>query len=115
FEFPTEKLLIFIREMLEEKRYGELLPLLERYSRGLAARSAYIRLSVCDTLGHVAGFVTKPGVSPEIEQLLAKSILNHFVHETDPKIRTSAAEAVASLVVSYIKTGRTAAGQTHLA
>ena len=114
FELPSEKLLIFFRDLLEAKMFVEALPLLDRYSRGLGAPSAFVRLNVCETLGQVAGFIREPGVSPEIDQLLVRTLLNHLVRETESKVQVSAAEAVANLAGSLLATGRVDVAYGHI-
>lgn len=114
FDFPSEKLLVFIRRLLETKRYGDVLRLIEHYGRGLRHDSHYIRLMVCDTLGQVAKYMKEPGMNGDIEQLLAKLVLNQFVRESDPKVSSVATDAVAQLLISFIATGRAGIALGHL-
>lgn len=106
FDFPREKLIVFIRELLEARRYEEVQRLLETYVRGLEKDSLSTRMNVVDGLSQIAAFVETPGVSPQIDQLLTRVILNHFVRENDPRLSVEVADAVASLCTSLIVTGR---------
>jgi hypothetical protein len=106
FDFPREKFLVFVRELLEAKRFEEAHRVLEAYVRGLEKDSFSMRHNIVDTLSQIAAFIDTPGVSPEIDQLLIRAILNHFVRETDPKMAVAVADAVASLCTSLVATGR---------
>jgi HEAT repeat protein len=106
FDVPREKLVVFIRELLGEHRYDDVLRLLETYARGLEHDAFAMRQDVADTFGQIAGFIDTPGVNPPIEQLLTRVILNHFVKESDARMHRTVADAVASLCTALVKTGR---------
>jgi hypothetical protein len=106
FDFPREKLVTFIRDLLEQRRYDDTLHLLDAYGRGLEQDAFTVRQNIIDTFGQVASMIESPGVSPQIDQLLTRVILNHFVKEGDPRMHATVAEAVASLCTALAKTGR---------
>jgi HEAT repeat protein len=106
FEIQPGKLLRFLRELLEEGQHDKVLKVMERYVKGLDHSAFFIRRTTCDTLGMVASFIRKPGLSPQVEQLLGRSILNHAVRETDPRMKTTLAESSATLILMMVATGR---------
>jgi len=106
FDLPQQKLFLFLRELLEAGRYDDVLRLLETYARGLEHDAFALRQSVAGTFGQVATLIERVPMSPQIEQLLTRGILNHFVKESDPKMQLTVAESVANLVTAYACTGR---------
>jgi len=106
YDFPSEKLIVFVRELLETGRKEEAYRLLECYGHGLGHDALSIRRSIADTLGQMTAFIVDPGVSPQIEQLFLRVILNHFVRETDARMHTTLAEAAASLIAALAASGR---------
>lgn len=106
FDLPREKLLLFIRELLEARRHDDVLRLLETYARGIEHEAFVLRQNVADTFGEVAALTETARVTPQIEQLLMRVILNHFVKETDAKMQTTVADAVANLITALASSGR---------
>jgi HEAT repeat protein len=106
FEIPSGKLLRFLRDLAEEGQHEKVLKVIERYVTGLDHGAFFIRRSVCDTLGLFSTFIRRPGLSPQVEQLLGRSILNHAVREVDPRMKTTLAEASATLILMMVATGR---------
>ena len=104
-DFPADKLRLFVRELLEEKRFEDAGRVVERLGRGLRHESATIRESVVGSFAFIATLVRDPGASPEIEQMLARLTLNHLLRESDPRVQPVAAIAVANLAISYAATG----------
>src|SRR5436190_2217023 len=74
--------------------------------RGLEQDTFTVRQNVIDTFGQVAPLIESPGVNPQIEQLLSRAILNHFVKESDARMRATVANAVASLCTALASAGR---------
>jgi HEAT repeat protein len=106
YDFPSEKLIVFIRELLEAGKKEDTYRLLECYGLGLSHDALSIRRSIADTLGQMTAFIVDPGVGPQIEQLFLRVILNHFMRETDPRMHTTLAEAAASLIAALAASGR---------
>ncbi|MHB9001933.1 MAG: HEAT repeat domain-containing protein, partial [Thermoanaerobaculia bacterium] len=102
FRVPQEKVLTFIRHLLGAKRHADALRLLEVYARGLFVDSSELRLRVAAGFAHVTGWVTDPGVEPEIEALLEKALLNHFMRETDPGIQQKTSAALENLLGAWL-------------
>ena len=106
FDFPPEKLIVFVRELLEAGKREEVFYLLERYTRGIEHDSYSVRQNIADTLGQIATFIASPGVGPQVEQLLARATLNHFVKESDARMHATLGEAAASLITAFAASGR---------
>ena len=106
FSFPREKLVVFIRDLIEQGRLDDAFRLLDAYARGLEQDTFTVRQNVIDTFGQVAPLIESPGVNPQIEQLLSRAILNHFVKESDARMRATVANAVASLCTALASAGR---------
>ena len=83
-----------------------MLKVVERYTKGLDHAAFFIRRNVCDTLGVLASFIRRPGLPPPVEQLVGRSILNQCIRETDPRMKTTLAEASSNLILMMIATGR---------
>ena len=106
FDFPPEKLRLFVRDLLADGRTEDVLRLIEKFARGLKYESLQIRKSVYDTLGQIAGFVRDRGGNAEVESALAKVLLNAFIRESDERMLDVAADAVTNLEMIYVATGR---------
>jgi HEAT repeat protein len=106
FDFPREKLVVFIRDLVEQGRFDDAFRLLDAYARGLEQDAFTVRQNVIDTFGQVAPLIDTPGVNPQIEQLLTRAILNHFVKESDARMCATVANAVASLCTALASAGR---------
>lgn len=105
FEIAPDKLLRFVREMLELGHHADLLPLMERYSHGLEHQAFYVRQTTCDVLGQVVA-LRDPGISREVEQVIGRAMLNHLVREQDLRMKSVVADATANFLVSLIETDR---------
>jgi len=106
FDFPAEKFVRFIRELLELRRGEDVQKLLAVYTTGLGHDTLFVRRTVCGTLGQLALFIKEPGVSREVEQQIGTSILNHFVHESDARMKETLGASAANFVAMLIGTGR---------
>lgn len=102
FRVPQEKVLTFMRHLLSAKRHADALRLLEVYGRGLFADSPELRLRVASGFAHVAGWAADPGLDPEIEALLERALLNHFMRETDPGIQQRTTAALETLLGTWL-------------
>lgn len=106
FDFPQDKLVRFLRELLDAQRSTEVQKLLTHYVTGLGHDTLFVRRTVCGALGEVALFIKEPGVPREIEQLVGTSILNHFVQEGDARMRMSLGAAAANFIAMLMATNR---------
>jgi HEAT repeat protein len=104
--FPPEKIVQFIAELLENRRYLEVMRIVERYARGIDHQSIFIRHNVSDVLGQLTLFIKTPGLPRQAEQIIGTAILNHFVREREPQMKGRVAQAAANLIAMLTATGR---------
>jgi HEAT repeat protein len=102
FALPPGKFQRFMRELLDADRPQPVRRLLERYVTGLLQDATAIRHSVADGLGQVITLQ----LPRESEQIVGAAILNGFVVETDPRVRSVVAQAAANLLAMLVSTGR---------
>jgi len=92
----------FIRELLEADRPQAIERLLEHYVTGLKQDTVSVRHNVSDGLAQIVTL----HLARESEQIVGTAILNHFVKETDPRVRSVIAQAAANLLAMLVATGR---------
>ncbi len=102
FAMPGGKFQRFIRELLENGREQQVQRLLERYVTGMSQDATAVRHSVADGLGQVVTL----HLPRETEQIVGTTILNRFVAETDPRVKSVVAQAAANLLAMLVSTGR---------
>jgi HEAT repeat protein len=103
FELPAEKLLGFILELLRQERTSDAVHLIERIGMGLFADSHERRRRAADAFIHIASWARDPGLPPEVEVILDKYLLTHFVREVDPHIHERTVMAFENLYDSWIE------------
>jgi hypothetical protein len=102
FAMPAGKFQRFIRELLEANRADAMHRLLERYTSGLAQDAVAVRASVSDGLGQIVTL----HLPRESEHVVGTAILNRFVLETDPHVKSVVTQASANLLAMLVSTGR---------
>ncbi len=102
FELPAEKLLAFILELIRLDRPADAARLIERLGTGLFAESHEVRKNTADSFIRIAAWDNDPGLPSEIETLVDKILLTHFVRETDPHIHERSVIAFENLYDSWI-------------
>src|SRR5581483_4826564 len=114
FDLAAEKLIEFIRTLLAQRRYADVLALLERYSAGLSNSSLHIRRKTCDVIGQVARFMPSPGTTADIDRLLLKAAFNYLLTEEDYNLQALAADSAAIVAGGFVATGRVAVAHSNL-
>ena len=102
FAMPAGKFQRFIQELVDADRPPAIQRLIERYVTGLAQDSTAVRQSVADGLGQLVTL----HLPRESEQIVGAAILNRFVAENDPRVKTVIAQAAANLLAMLVSTGR---------
>ncbi|MCM2316664.1 MAG: HEAT repeat domain-containing protein [Thermoanaerobaculia bacterium] len=102
FELPSEKVLSFILELIRLERASDAARLIEKLGTGLFAESHETRRSAADSFIRIATWGTDPGLPAEIEALVDKILLTHFVRESDPHIHERSVLAFENLYDSWI-------------
>lgn len=103
FELPTEKLLAFILELIRGERFTDAARLIERLGLGLFNESHEIRRTTADSFIRISGWAIDPGLPPEMETLIDKLLLTHFVREIDPHVHERSMLAFENLYDSWIE------------
>jgi hypothetical protein len=102
FSLPAGKFHRFIVELLEADRPQAIQRLLTRYVTGLTEDAVAVRHSVSDGIGMIVTLQ----LPRESEQIAGTAILNRFVLETDPRVRSVVAQAAANFLAMLVSTGR---------
>lgn len=86
FEMPAEKVLAFLRELLEAGRNTEFLRLLRHFATGLQVPAVARRLTVAQSFEKIADWVDIPGMSPHIMEELMGILSRAYGREKDPEV-----------------------------
>ncbi|MGK2856023.1 MAG: HEAT repeat domain-containing protein [Thermoanaerobaculia bacterium] len=103
FELPPEKVLSFILELIRLERSTDAARLIEKLGTGLFVESHETRRATADSFIRIATWGTDPGLPPEVEALIDKLLLTHFVREIDPHIHERSVVAFETLYDSWIE------------
>lgn len=103
FELPPEKVLAFILELLRQERTSDAARLIEKLGTGLFADSHETRRVAADSFIRIAAWGSDPGLPADIEGLVDKILLTHFVREGDPHIHERSVMAFENLYDSWIE------------
>jgi hypothetical protein len=106
FDFPADKFLRFVRELLDAGRNADVRGLLGRYAAGLAHDAVFVRRTVCSTLGQVALLVRQPGFPRDVEQLVGTALLNYVMTEKDVALTRTIGDAAGNFIAMLVATGR---------
>ncbi|WP_005033609.1 HEAT repeat domain-containing protein [Holophaga foetida] len=105
FEIPTEKVLTFLRELLEGGKITEFLRLLRHYGSGLTAPALARRKMVAEAFVTITDWVDIPGMPlgavQELELLMAQA----WSREKDPVVHTLTSKAVEHLLWHWVQQG----------
>jgi HEAT repeat protein len=108
FEMPVEKVLAFMRELLEAGRNEEFLRVLRHYSSGLAVPAVARRAAVASAFEKIAEWVDVPGMSPPLMDELMELLARAFGREKDPEVHQSISRAVEHLLWFWVESGNPA-------
>lgn len=103
FELPAEKVLSFILELIRLERNSDAGRLIEKHGTGLFAESHEIRRNAADAFIRISAWGSDPGLPADVEALVDKILLTHFVRETDPHIHERSVLAFENLYDSWIE------------
>jgi len=105
FEMPVEKVLAFMRELLEAGRNQEFLKLLRHYSSGLAVPAVARRAAVASAFEKIADWVDIPGMSPALMDELMEILARTFGREKDPEVHQFISKAVEHILWFWVENG----------
>ncbi|HEX7553962.1 MAG TPA: HEAT repeat domain-containing protein [Geothrix sp.] len=86
FEMPAEKVLAFLRELLEAGRNTEFLRLVRHFASGLQVPAVARRLAVAQSFEKIADWVDIPGMPPHIMEELMGILSRAYGREKDPEV-----------------------------
>jgi HEAT repeat protein len=86
FEMPAEKVLAFLRELLEAGRNTEFLRLVRHFATGLQVPAVARRLAVAQSFEKIADWVDIPGMPPHILDELMGILSRAYGREKDPEV-----------------------------
>jgi HEAT repeat protein len=102
FELPQEKILGFILELIRDGRISDAARLIEKLGSGLFVESHEIRRTAIDSFVRITAWEMEHEIPPEIEALIDRFLLTHFVRENDPQIHDRSLLAFEHLYDSWI-------------
>ena len=94
FEMPAEKVLAFLRELLEAGRNAEFLRVARKYATGLLEPAVARRLAVAQGFEKIADWVDIPGMPGAIADELAEMLTRTYAREKDPEVHQWVSKAV---------------------
>jgi len=106
FDLPSEKLLIFLQELLVAGRHDDLNRLLERLGSALFSDNAMLREKVAEDFARICAWSKTPGLPAVTEAMLEKLLLTHFLRESDHTIHARSCDGLDALIGHWIIAGR---------
>jgi HEAT repeat protein len=108
FEMPPEKVLAFLRELLEAGRNLEFLRILRHFSTGLAVPAVARRASVASSFEKIADWADIPGMPPPLMEELMGMLSRAFGREKDPEVHASISRGVEHILWFWVEDGNPA-------
>lgn len=105
FEMPAEKVLAFLRELLEAGQNREFLKLMQHYGTGLHNPAVARRLQVAEGFAQIAQWVDIPGMPPQIQEALLEMLRLHYGREKDPAVHAWTSKSVECLLWYWVQNG----------
>jgi len=105
FEMPVEKVLAFLRELLEGGRNAEFLRLLRHFATGLLVPAVGRRLAVAQAFEQIADWVDIPGMPTAIMDELMETLSRTYGREKDPEVHQHFSRALEHLLWFLVDSG----------
>lgn len=105
FEMPLDKVLAFLRELLEGGRNQDFLKLMKHYATGLHAPAVARRAQVAEGFQRIAGWVDIPGIPDSILEPLLGILRIHYGREKDPEVHAWTSRGVECLLWHWVQNG----------
>ncbi|MBP1627301.1 MAG: hypothetical protein H6Q00_1776, partial [Holophagaceae bacterium] len=105
FEIPVEKVLAFLRELLEGGRITEFIRLQRHFASGIVAPAVNRRKLVAEAFVTISDWVDIPGMPLGVIQDLEQILNQAWGREKDPVIHTSTSKAVEHLLWYWVQQG----------
>jgi HEAT repeat protein len=104
FEMPVDKVLAFLRELLEAGRNTEFLRLMRHYATGLVAPAVARRQTVAQAFEKIADWVDMPGMPTGILDELMELLTRGYGREKDPDVHQWFSKAVEHVLWFWVET-----------
>ena len=105
FEMPTEKVLAFMRELLEAGRNLEFLRLMRQYATGLFSPAVVRRAAVATGFERIADWVDIPGMPKALMDELMELLSRTYGREKDPEVHLWLSKAVEHILWFWVEIG----------
>ncbi len=105
FEMPVEKVLAFLRELLEAGRHTEFLRVMRHYASGLLAPAVARRSSVAKAFEKIADWADIPGMPLEVLNELMEILSRTYGREKDPEAHQWLSKAVEHILWFWVESG----------
>ncbi len=105
FEMPVEKVLAFLRELLEAGRHQEFLRVVRHYAGGLVAPAVARRSAVAKAFEKIADWADIPGMPPEVMNELMEMLSRTYGREKDPDVHQWLSKAVEHILWFWVESG----------
>lgn len=105
FEMPMEKVLSFMRELLEGGRTQDFLRLMKHYATGLHNPAVARRMQVAEGFEHIASWVDIPGMPEPLIEALLEILRIHYGREKDPQVHAWTAKSIENLLWHWVQSG----------
>ncbi len=105
WELPQEKVLSFLRELLEGGRTKEFQKLMQRYATGLHVAAVGRRMQVAEGFERIANWVEVPGIPPDLLESLLEILRIHYGREKDPQVHAWTSRAMEALLWNWVQNG----------
>jgi len=102
FELSLLQRLAFLRELLDQRRFGAFLQVQEALVDALRHEHVELRFKAAQTLTGVARWALEPGLPPGSEGALAEALRAHFAWEPDPQVHRWTVEALDALLSALV-------------
>ena len=105
FEMPVEKVLAFLRELLEAGRNQEFLRALKHYASGLVAPAVTRRSTVAKAFEKIADWADIPGMPSDLLNELMEQLSRAYGREKDPEVHQWLSRAVEHILWFWVESG----------
>ncbi|HJW72076.1 MAG TPA: HEAT repeat domain-containing protein [Geothrix sp.] len=103
FEMPVDKVLAFLRELLEAGRNTEFLRLMRHYATGLVVPAVARRLAVAQAFEKIADWVDMPGMPTGILDELMDLLTRGYGREKDPEVHQWFSKALEHIIWFWVE------------
>jgi HEAT repeat protein len=105
FEIPQEKVLAFMREMLEAGRFQEFQKVMRHYASGLTVPAVARRTMVAKGFEKIADWADIPGMPAALLNELMELLSRTYGREKDPEVHQWLSKAVEHILWFWVESG----------